>query len=434
MTDEIRRSIDARLAVLYDGSGVRQERIRARFADMKEKEESVRKRPWPRVLALALVSMLLVGTGLAAGLSLNLFDVLSKSHRGSQYYWEQDQLKLNSLREKNTLISTSSIAPEGVYPEKMIQFHDAYYDGHVLLVGYIHGEREWYQPFIEWTPTEEELAELAASAILRDKDGKYLFNEAADAILQQAMKSGQPCGIKSYYITDGYRFETTAGNLLWSGQTHYAESIHDDRSGYYLVEQYASPLPEEIRDLDTIDIQMPFKFDTEYFWFDGHELYSWYGPQERAMLTVTIGRDMSVLQGRYENEKVILNGTEVTVEADAIGPYLLHVVLNADEPYFSPGQGGPHTWIALDEAGEEHSMSMRFYDDMGLEHAPMMQKVIFNYKRKNEYVLFIYDDCSEDGRSKEIWLDLFGEIPEALTMVITQDDTEVTTVTLRLAD
>lgn len=433
MTNEIRRALESRLTVLYDGSEARQARLRARLAELKEKEEPVRKRSWPRVLALALVSMLLVGTGLAAGLSLNLFDVLSKSNRGKQYNWEQDQLKLSSLREKNTLISTSSIAPEGVYPEKMIQVHDAYYDGSVLLVGYIHGEGEWYKPFIEWTPSEDELAELAETAILRDKDGWYLFNESADAILQQAMKSGQPCGIKSYHITDGYRFETTAGNLLWSGLTHYAESIADDCSGYYLVEQFASPLPEEIRGLDTIDIQMPFTFSTEYFWFDGNELYSWYGPQERAVLTVTIGRDLNVLQGQYEREEVILNGTEVTVEATAISPYLLHVVLSANEPYFSPGQAA-WKWITHDEAGEEHSLSMSFYDDMGLKHNAMLQQVISNYKRKNEYVLYIYDDCSEDGRSKEIWLDLFGDIPEVLTMVMTQDDMEVKTVTLRLAE
>lgn len=433
MTDEIRRALDARLSVLYDGSEARQARLRARMAELKDKEEPVRKQTWPRVLALALVSMLLVGTGLAAGLSLNVFDVLSKSKRSKQYNWEQDQLKLSSLREKNTLISTSSVAPEGVYPEKIIQVHDAYYDGHVLLVGYIHGEGEWYKPFIEWTPSEEELAELAASAILRDKNGWYLFNEAADAILQQAMKSGKPCGIKSYYITDGYRFETTAGNQLWSGLTHYTESITDDSSGYYLVEQFVSPLPEEIRGLDTIDIQMPFTFRTEYFWFDGNELYSWYGPQERAMLTVTVGRDRNVLCGQYENEKIILNGAEVTVEATAISPYLLHVVLSAHEPYFSPGQAA-WKWITHDEAGEEHSLSMSFYDDMGLQHNAMMQKVIFSHRGKNEDVLSFYDDCSEDGRSKELWLDLFGEIPEALTMVITQDDTDVTIATLRLAE
>ena len=432
MTDEIRRALEARINASA-GAPARQARIRATIAGLEEEGKPARKRPFTRVLALALVSMLLVGTGLAAGLRLNLFDMLSQIPRGDQHYWEQDQLKLNSLREKNTLISTSSTAPEGVYPEKMIGVHDAYYDGHVLLVGFVRGAYAWFQPFIEWTPTEEEWAEHAASARPVDKDGSYLLSEAADAILQQAMKTNQPCGIKSYRITNPYDFETTAGTRLWTGLTRYSEPMGDDSNGSYIVEQFASPLPEEIRDQDAIDIQIPFIFTTEYFWFDGGDLYSWYGPQEQAMLTVNIGRDEQVPQGRYESETIILNGVEVAVEAEAIGPYLLHMTLSADAPYFSPAQA-VWQWTAQDETGQEQVMSVSAYDEAGLMLNPMQQKVVYDLGRATEHALVFYDDCSEDGRSKELWLDLLGEIPETLTVVIAQDDMDVATVTLRLAE
>ncbi|MCH5286133.1 MAG: hypothetical protein J1E43_01820 [Christensenellaceae bacterium] len=433
MTDEIRRALEARVAASA-GSAARQERIRARIAELEKEEEPVRKRKWPSAMALVLAAVLLCGTGLAAGLRLNLFELLSKSTPVNESKWEQDQIKLRSLREKNTLISTSVSAPEGVHPEKMIQVHDAYYDGNVLLVGYIQGENEWFDPFVEWTPTEEELARFDEPPILRQKDGHYLFSETADSILREAIRTGQPCGIKAYGIS-GYRvFETTDGQRLWVGNTNYAEPVGTDSLSCYAVEQFASPLPEAIRGRDVIDIQMPFTFNTEYFWFDGNELYTWFGPEEYAMLTVTIGRDQDApAGGRYGSETISLNGAELTVEAEAFGPYQLRVVMSADEPYFLPAMG-PVRWNAYDEAGRELSMSVSVYDEAGMLLEPMVWKIIFNLGRKTEYAFAFYDACSEDGLTKELLLDLVGEVPETLTVVITQDDAEAATVTLRLAE
>lgn len=430
MTDEIRRALETRIAASA-GSDERQARVRARIAELDKKEEPVMKRKWSMAVALALVAMLIVGTGLATGLKLNLFGMLSQSNPENQYNWEQDQVKLSRLSEKNTLISVSADAPEGMQLDQMIQVQDAYYDGHVLLVGYIQGKSELFHTFLEWLPEgEEELTDIG-ELIPREISGIYFSDEAKQASLQQAIDAGEIWGRKWIGVSSGYDFLTTEGNKLWTGSTRYATLVDEEQ---YVVMQFASPLPEEIRDKDEIVIQMPFTFGTDYFWFDGTDLYSWFGEEEQGVLTVTVGRDTDVPQGQYEAETIRLHGTELTIEATAVTPYLLHVTMSAEKPYFTPGKGGPMTWIAHNQFGQQCSMSANVYGEAGLELGAMMQKIIFGNLPSKQYTQFIYPDCSEDGTSKELWLDLLGEIPETITMDVLQNDVKEATVTLRLAE
>ena len=432
MTDEIRRALEARIAASA-GSDERQARIMASIAALDKKEEPIVKRKWSMAMALALAAMLIVGTGLATGLKLNLFGLLSQSNPSNQYNWEQDRIKLSRLGEKNTLISVSADAPEGIQLDQMIQVQDAYYDGYVLLVGYMQGESELFHPFIEWAPTEEEPADLSKPVLL-DMSGDYFFDQEVQASFRAAADAGETWGRKWVTVSGGYDFLTTNGNKLWTGGTNYADTIDEERSCYYAVKQFASPLPEEIRDKGEIVLQMPFTFDTSYYWFDGSNLYHWFSEDEEGVLTVTVGRDTDVPQGQYSSEKVRLNGTELTVEATAVTPYLLHVTMSAEKPYFTPGEGGPMTWIAHNQFGQQCSMSAKVYGEADLELGAMMQKIIFGDLPSRQYAQFIYPDCSEDGTSKELWLDLFGEIPEAVTMIVRQNGIKEATVTLRLAE
>lgn len=430
MTDEIRRALETRIAASA-GSDERQARVRARIAELDKKEEPVTKRKWPMAVALALVVVLLVGTGLATGIKWNLFGMISQSDPWDQYNWEQDQVKLGRLSEKNTLISVSTTSPEDMQLDQMIQVRDAYYDGHVLLVGYIRGASELFHAELEWAPDgEEELTDMG-EPIPRDLLDDYFTDETRQASLQQAIEAGETWGKKWIGVSGGYDFLTTDGNKLWTGSTHYATLVDEEQ---YIVEQFASPLPEEIRDKDEIVIQMPFTFCTSYCWFDGNNLFHWFGEDEQGVLTVTVGRDTDVPQAQYASEKVRLNGTELTVEAEAVTPYLLHVTMSAEKPYFTPGKGGPMTWIAHNEVGQQCSMSAKVYGEADLELNAMMQKIIFGNLPSKSYTLFLYPDCSEDGTSKELWLDLFGEIPETITMVVRQNDIKEATVTLRLAE
>ena len=430
MTDEIRRALENRIAASA-GSDERQARIRARINELDKKEEPVMKRKWSLAMALALAVVLIVGTGLATGIKLNLFGMISQSDPSNQYNWEQDRIKLSRLGEKNTLISVSADAPEGIQLEKMIQVQDAYYDGYVLLVSYIRGESELFHTELEWAPDgEEELTDMGAP-IPRDLLDNYFTDEARQASLQQAIEAGETWGRKWVTVSGGYDFLTTDGNKLWTGSTHYATLVDEEQ---YIVMQFASPLPEEIRDKDEIVIQMPFTFGTIYFWFDGADLYTGFGEDEQGVLTVTVGRDTDVPQAQYASEKVSLHGTELTVEAEAVTPYLLHVVMSAEKPYFTPGKGGPTTWIAHNEVGQQCSMSMKVYGEADIELGAMMQRIIFGDMPSKQYTLYLYPDCSEDGTSKELWLDLLGEIPETITVVALQNDVKEASVTLHLAE
>lgn len=410
MTDEIRRVLQAWFDS-PEGSEARQERIRARIAALEEQEEPVRKRSWPRVLALALASMLLIGTGLAAGLSLNVFNFFSDRTREDAFDWQKQ--KLNSLRDKNTLVSTSaSDVPQGIDMDDIIQIHDAYYDGDVLFVGCVES-RAW--PMVEWTPTEEERAQFAVPSAIRTEDYKPI-NEAAEALIEQALEAGHPFGFKQYRHTAYFsrQLQTTGGVRLWytyGTSSDYNASADDERD--YHMTQFMAPLPEEIRGKDRIEVQLPVRIEPICYWFDGKELYIWDGEDERAMLTAVIDREPDVPHRQYEQGKITLEDAEVTVEADA-SPYLLHMVLRADEPIFSPSD--PWHWRAYDDAG--HALDKSFERSYGA--TPMRTDI-------HEY--------GSDGLSWDIWLGLFGDFPETLTLEIGHAfwDT-LPTVTLRLAD
>lgn len=411
MTDEIRRVLKDWFAS-PDGSEARQARIRARIAGLETEEGPVRKRSWPRVLALALVSMLLVGTGLAAGLSLNVFNVISDHAHEDDFDWAKQ--KLDSLRDKNTLVSTSaSNVPQGFDMDDVIQIHDAYYDGEALFVGCI--QNRWRMPTVEWTPTEEELAQFALPSAIRTGNYKPV-NKVAETLIEQVLEAGQPYGFKQYIYYDHFsrHLQTTSGVRLWytyATGSSYNTSADDEHE--YGMTQFMAPLPEEIRGKDRIEVQLPVRFETTYYWFDGKELYIWNGEDERAMLTAVIDREPDVPHRQYEQGKITLEDAEVTVEADAT-PYLLHMVLRTDKPIFSPPD--PWHWRAYDDAG--HSLDKSFMRSHG--STPMRTDI-------HEY--------GEDGLSWELWLGLFGDIPETLTLEIGHAFWEaLPTVTLRLAD
>lgn len=414
MTDEIRRVLKDWFAS-PDGSEARQARIRARMAELETKEEPVGRPKWPRVLALALVSLLLVGTGLAAGLALNVFNIISDRARDGYLDWQQQ--KLDSLRDKNTLVSTSaSDVPQGFDIDDVIQIHDAYYDGEVLFIGCI--ESRWRMPTVEWTPTEEELAQSALPSAIRTGNYKPV-NKVAEALIEQVLEAGQPYGFKQYVYWDDFsrNLQTTSGVRLWytfATGSNYNAAEDDERE--YGMTQFMAPLPEEIRGKDRIEVQLPVRFRTTYYWFDGEELYIWNGEDERAMLTAVIDREQDVPHREYEQGKITLEGAEVTVEAEA-GPYLLHMKLSADEPIFvlSPDVL-PWQWSVYDDAGRKLEKSF-----MRSSGATPMRTDIHEY--------------GKDGLTWELWLWLYGDIPETLTMEIGQDyRKDEATVTLRLAE
>lgn len=411
MTDEIRRVLRAWFAA-PDGSEARQERIRAKIAALDGKEEPAGEPRWPKVLALALVSMLLVGTGLAAGITLNVFNLISDHGKDIGYYDWQLQT-VDSLRDKNTLISTSACdVPQGFDIDDVIQIHDAYYNGEVLFVGCI--ESRWRMPTVEWKPTAEDLAQFALPAAIRTENYKPV-NKVAETLIEQVLDAGQPYGFKQYIYWDNFSnwLQTTDGNRLRS-TSGFGFSVDDKRE--YAMTQFMAPLPEEIRGKDRIEVLLPVRFMTTYYWFDGEELYIWKGEDERAMLTAVIDRDQNAPRGRYENAKIMLEGTEVTVEADA-NPYLLHVKLSADEPIFALSPNVlPWQWSVYDDAGRE------------------LEKSFMRNTLSQPLRLDIHE-YSTDGLYTETWLWLYGEIPESLTLEIGQDyRKDEATVTLRLAE
>lgn len=371
------------------------------------------KRKCSMAMAIALAVMLLVGTGLAAGLKLNLFEYFSQSE--DAYRKELDQQKLVSLQDKDTLISTSvTDIPQGLTAEDLDKMNDAYYDGEVLFVSFIIGES---LHTVEWTPTAEDIAQHAVPSAIRTND--YMpINLEAQARIEQAFETGQPYGFKQYLrSTDFTRLETAGGERLWHrNENYFSQSIGNDR--YYGMMQVMSPLPEEIRHQDTIEIRLPMQLSTIYYWYDGEELYMWYDNTEQAMLTAVIARDTDVPHGQYESETATVDDTLVTVEASA-SPYLLHVVIRPEEPIFH----------STDRIWEWH-----IYDDSGHELMKSYEKLIIYGSVAPRPILSYVHEYGADGLSRETWLELPGEMPETITVVITEGMEERASYTLRLAE
>ena len=420
MTDEIRRALEHRIAASA-GSAERQARIRKRIAELEQDEAPVTyQRRWPRALVLALVLVLVAGTGLAAGIKLNLFKLISEGDFGDRLYshWDTDQVKLQSLSEKGTLIATSSVAPEGVNLENLLQPLDAYYDGEVLLVGYLYSYGPETDVYIPWTPTEEELEQYAVPSAIRDH---WLCYDHIYGQIGEMVQAGRPAGFIEYLFSGGTRVITASGDELYMSWTTYSHII-DDHS-YYGVMQFISPLPDEIRGKDRIEIQWPWKITPEYFWFDGEHLYHWFGEEEDGSVNAVIGRDRDVSQGYYRSGAYTINGAQVTAEASLVSPYLMHLEMHADQPIFQDGIS-PWHWVVTDDAGQEHDVEMSIYDDADHKLALTVQAVIFKKTMFVEEGIYFYDDYGEDGLFKEVWVDMLGELPETISVVLTLDETE----------
>lgn len=334
--ERIRSALDARLSSLEASAG-RRARIRQ---SISREEEPYMKRKLTAGLAFALVlALALTGAAVAAG--INLFD----------YFGKFDD-RLGSLAPdavlETQLPETVETADLG---ETQATIVNGYYDGISLMLAYsiVNGER--MELFTE-APTEEQLrgayamekAPIVLPLAANEEQAKIMaqFNEA--------IESGTPMGFVRYSVfpSDHSEAEGTVDLGPYGEYQEYAENGET-----YHLREFDSPLPEEIRNLDGIDVQIRL-YQNEYrLWFDGEVLYKLSGGRKAAgAMTATVKRTGEGVPYRKYEGAGEYGGVPVRAEADASAVYTLVTVTAEQDAFILPE--GEDCWfeiVLVDDAG-----------------------------------------------------------------------------------
>ena len=283
MTDrEIRqrfhRAVDTTLSGL-EGDPLLSQRVLLR-ARQKEEPKMKRKLSVGAVIVLALLLMSV--TALAAGLGLNLFE----------YFGRTDKAWAN-LAEKAVLETEKPIAvAHETLGEVEAAITNAYYDGEKLLVAYMVEDGQRVEM---WQPDETALAGLQPEAepdeAHTEAIGPGLKKLKADILA--AMEAGQPIGyVKRSILSD---MDIIVNGVTVSPSMSEEEAL--ENGTFYQMLEYSAPLPEGVRDQDSLELRMSLTQQISYHWFDGQR---WYGREEAEQdageMTATVKRDAALPQ------------------------------------------------------------------------------------------------------------------------------------------
>jgi len=249
--EEVGRAMDARLSAM-DADPARRQRIRESIS----KEEKSVKKKMTIGLAFALAALALMGAALAAG--MNVFE-----------YFAQRDARLAPLVQG---VAPATETPLSVQTEALgtstIRFDSAYYDGQNLLVGIVLENTEYIEPF---EPTEAQLADMEKTA--RDPMPIPVVGDGDDSVItafNEAVSQGRPYGFTecSVYPSD----HITTGEGVDVGPASGSQAFSDE--GLMLeLREMETPLPDEIQNLDGLELHLTIWRQVTRHWFDGESEY-----------------------------------------------------------------------------------------------------------------------------------------------------------------
>ncbi|MBR2797469.1 MAG: hypothetical protein IKE17_16115 [Clostridia bacterium] len=260
------------------------------------------------ILAAVLAVIALTGAALAVG--LNLFDHFGRNDRRLQVVAPDAALVVNDAVE----VTTDAL---GVSKARI---DSAYYDGQSLIVAYTLDNYQRCEPF---TPTETELAQMTENKdFLLEAYGIVEGDPDANEAFRAAIDRKQPYGVVEYMIGLGDRCTTDGGVTL----PLHAAAMEDGEEGLlYCIQEFETPLPESVRDLDSLNLTLPVELSTSWYWFDGETCYEKHDEQPLATLTAAVSRSEAETRSyKWEGE---INGAKVSARAEASA---VHIKLYID--------------------------------------------------------------------------------------------------------
>ena len=380
MKDEIRRAMDARLAALED-SPERRARIRARIEAMEREEEPIVKRRLSVATALVMALMLLGGTALAAGLGLNLFEILG----------EKDE-RWRSVADKSLLVTQMPVTTQhDVLGEMVATMTNAYYDGQTLGIAYALKNWRCYEP---WMPTEEEKAERVWTEDRSNVEDymEYLMTYG----FIEPMTDGEPYGVVEYQVIPN---GTITANGIMVPPGEMVGGYQEDGS-YYEIIDYGVNLPKGVADQEELEISVPLYRLAIYYWYDGSEWYSaCYSDSEHSrqasFLTATVYRDDEAQIKRFTGTGEY-KGEPITVTMDLTFTSGEVTITAPSDVFFHITEGGSGILMRV--------WKMELVDDQG----------------RRPYL----DGSEKPVSSRELRFTCYGtgSIPESLTMLLYEYD------------
>ncbi len=293
--ERIRDGLERRLSGL-GASAERRARIRDAVATCQKEERMMkRKLSMALVAALALVA---IAAAVAVAEGLNLF----------QLFGQRDERYAKVAQEA----ALETVQPVQVEDERLGEVQaaidGAYFDGLTLSVAFRIDNAAGCEAY---TPTAEELAGMERTdamfaAVMQDEPGAEIiaaFNEAAAA--------GQPGGYRRYSLSAGDQTRTDDGIDIPPSQ---ADGRYTADGAYCEMRDFATPLPEAIRDRESLTLCIPlYRFETTVY-FDGE---SWYMRTERedaGAITAEVGRAQA--QAQRMSGQAHIGGATCTAEAE----------------------------------------------------------------------------------------------------------------------
>ena len=278
-------------------------------AALRQVKEGEARPVMKRKMTLTILAVIAL-TGAALAVGLNLFDHFGRNDRRLQVVAPDAALVVNDAVE----VTTDAL---GVSKARI---DSAYYDGQSLIVAYTLDNYQRCEPF---TPTETELAQMTENKdFLLEAYGIVEGDPDANEAFRAAIDRKQPYGVVEYMIGLGDRCTTDGGVTL----PLHAAAMEDGEEGQlYCIQEFETPLPESVRDLDSLNLTLPVELSTSWYWFDGETCYEKHDEQPLATLTAAVSRSEAETRSyKWEGE---INGAKVSARAEASA---VHIKLYID--------------------------------------------------------------------------------------------------------
>lgn len=274
--NQLREALERRYAAL-EASPERRARI---LAAAGQQSTSARGGKVRLTLVLAMVALLALGSvGVAAG--INLFTRMAEQNEELGRVAEQAMVTDNPVfiyeHEKAGRI-------EGAIT-------NAYYDGQKLQVGYYVtnlGKMDF-----SWLPSESEKARMEKLEGNPYEETLRIMQEAGMEIpdyymhLLKAMEQGTEWGEEGRYVVF---HDIKANGISMEIADNWYDIVSDGPSQIYEVIEYAQPLPGELVNQDSLQLEMPMLDHTVQRYFDGKDWFLYVYNYQVGALTATVSR------------------------------------------------------------------------------------------------------------------------------------------------
>lgn len=300
------RGMQARLDACY-------ETIRQESGNTKPIQRAGRRGVKTALLIAAVVAVLSVSAVAAVeGNLFHLFGRLAVQYAG--------------LGDHASFVTAEEAVVQDEYIQATGRIESVFYDGQSLALTYvISGDREYVEA---WEPTAEELAEM------EQVEGTYYPKALAPgetaAVEDLTAPQDGPYGYVRYSTYASDHTKTSDGVDIQP----LGGPVYENENGDYCeLREFVSPLPEEIQDLDEIELTIVLRHTAKYFYFDGENCYEKSELLSEELMTAsavrTEARDV-VYTGSGE-----ISGVAYTAEA-RFGLMQGTVTVTAEESIFTP--------------------------------------------------------------------------------------------------